>query len=71
MQVEPSGDTVPTKSRFTGEVVDPAVVGSTTTMSLPVATAALLVNAIGLGGCAAGKITNETGFERIGGVPGF
>lgn len=40
-------------------------------MSLPVATAALLVNAIGLGGCAAGKITNETGFERIGGVPGF
>lgn len=71
MQLDPSGDTSPTNSTFTGEVVAPAVVGSTTTISLPVAAGTLLVSEIATGGCGAGNITTETGFDRIVGGPGF
>ncbi len=70
MHVEPSGDTIPTNSTFIGDVVAPAVVGSTTTMSFPVATGAVLVSEIALGGCGAGKITSETGFDSVVGLPG-
>lgn len=71
MQLDPSGDTSPTNSTFTGEVVAPAVVGSTTTMSLPAAVGALLVSEIAACGFGAGSITTETGFDRVVGGPGF
>lgn len=71
VQLDPSGETMPTNSTFTGEVVAPAVVGSTTTMLSPNATGELLVSEIAVGGCDTGKITNETGFDSVAGDPGF
>lgn len=71
VHVEPSAETVPTYSTFIGDVVAPAVVGSTTVMLLSAEAAAALVSEIALGCCGAGRMTNDTGFESVAGVPGF
>lgn len=71
MQVDPSVDTMPTYSTFIADVVAPAVVGSTTVTLFPDEAGAALLREIALGGCGAGKMTTETGFESAADAPGF
>src|SRR6185437_3740087 len=71
VHVEPSGETMPTKSTLTGEVVAPAVVASGTMMSSPVGTGFALLSEMTEGAAGAESTMRCTGFESSAAVPGF